>query len=251
MSNLGPTRDSVANDSVASDSVASDSVASDNAAVDSAARSEPAEPGATVHVKPPHLIRRLYDWVISWADTRYGTPALFLISVAESSFFPIPPDVLQLALSFARPSRSFFYAAVNAVGSLVGAVIGWLIGFALWAALADFFFRFVPGVTMESVDHVGRLYQDNAFLAILGAAFTPIPFKVFTISAGVFHDYVPLWTLLLASALGRTARFSMLAICVRVFGPSMRQFFEKYFELLTILLFVLLIGGFAAIKWLF
>jgi membrane protein YqaA with SNARE-associated domain len=211
--------------------------------------SKPAEDHASQR-KRPHLLRRLYDWVIHWAETPYGTPALFFISLAESSFFPIPPDVLQLALSFSRPRRAFFYAAVSAVASVLGALIGWLIGHLFWVSTESFFYRYVPGFTPEHVEHVGRLYQQNAFLAIFGAAFTPIPFKVFTISAGIFSDYVSLSTLIIASALGRTGRFMLLAACVRLFGPTMRRIVERHFELVTLALFALLVGGFVAIKYL-
>ncbi len=193
-------------------------------------------------------VRRLYNWMLSWAETPYGTPALFLISFAESSFFPLPPDLLQIALSVSKPRRSFFYAAVSAVGSVLGGIVGWLIGFAAWAALGSFFYNYVPGVTPDRIEYVGKLYEANAFWAILAAAFTPIPFKVFTISAGVFHQYVSLETLILASALGRSARFFLVASCLWWFGPSVRKILERHFEWLTLVLFALLIGGFFAIK---
>ena len=138
----------------------------------------------------PGLLRRMYNWVLHWAETPYGTPALFVISFAESSFFPIPPDVLQIALSVSKPRRSFYYATVSAVASVLGAIAGWCIGFLFWELLQDFFYDYVPGVTEQNIDYVGGLYSENAFLAIFAAAFTPIPFKVFTIAAGVFHEYV-------------------------------------------------------------
>ncbi|QEG36811.1 YqaA family protein [Bythopirellula goksoeyrii] len=197
---------------------------------------------------PTGPIRRLYNWMLSWAETPYGTPALFLISFAESSFFPLPPDLLQIALSVSKPRRSFFYAAVSAVGSVLGGIVGWLIGFAAWAALSSFFYNYVPGVTPERIEYVGKLYEANAFWAILAAAFTPIPYKVFTISAGVFHQYVSLETLIFASAIGRSARFFLVATCLWWFGPSVRMILERHFEWITLALFALLIGGFFAIK---
>lgn len=197
--------------------------------------------------KRPNIVRRLYNWVLHWADTPYGTPALFAISFAESSFFPIPPDVLQIALSVAKPKRSFFYAAVNAVGSVLGGMVGWLIGFALWATVSDFFFDYVPGFTRENFSYVQDKYQANAFLAIFAAAFTPIPYKVFTIAAGVFH--VPFLVLVTASLLGRSGRFFAVAGCIYLFGPQVKALIEKYFELATILFTVLLIGGFLFVKY--
>lgn len=196
------------------------------------------------------LLRGLYNWMLSWAETPYGSPALFLISFAESSFFPLPPDLLQIALSVSKPKRSFFYAAVSAVGSILGGVVGWAIGFAAWTVVGDWFCAYVPGVTPERIDYVGSLYEANAFWAILAAAFTPIPYKVFTISAGVFHQYVPFQTLLVASALGRSARFFLVATCLWWFGPPVRRVLEKQLEWITVAMFALLIGGFFVVKFL-
>jgi membrane protein YqaA with SNARE-associated domain len=198
--------------------------------------------------KRPHFFKRMYDWVLSWADTPYGTPALFLISLAESSFFPIPPDVLQIALSVSKPRRSFYYAAVSAVASVLGGILGWSIGYGLWAAVDDFFFTCVPGFTHENFEIVRRKYDENAFLAIFAAAFTPIPYKVFTIAAGVFE--ISPGVLIAASMLGRSARFFLVAACIFIFGPNVRRLLEKYFELATIVLLVLGILGFVAIKYL-
>jgi membrane protein YqaA with SNARE-associated domain len=196
------------------------------------------------------MLRRLYDWVLSWADTPYGTPALAVLSFAESSVFPIPPDVLQIALSFARPRRAFYYAAVSAVASVLGGMAGWLIGYALWSVVGDFFYQYVPGCSQENFNYVGEQYRENAFLAIVAAAFTPIPYKVFTIAAGVFHEYVPFWTLLAASALGRTGRFMLVATVIRLFGERARRVLERHFEWMTVVLFVLLVGGFFALRFL-
>jgi membrane protein YqaA with SNARE-associated domain len=196
------------------------------------------------------LVRRLYDWMLHWAHTPYGTPALAALSFAESSFFPIPPDVLQIALSVSRPRRAFFYAAVSAVASVAGAVLGWAIGYLFWEALSEFFYSYVPGCTEENFQLVGERYRDNATLTIIGAAFTPIPFKVFTIAAGTFHQYVSLSTLILASLVGRSARFFLVATFVYFFGQRAKELLDKYFALLTFLLFALLVGGFMAVKWL-
>jgi membrane protein YqaA with SNARE-associated domain len=194
------------------------------------------------------LVRRLYDWVLHWADTPYGTPALALISFAESSFFPIPPDVLQIALSVSKPRRSFYYAAVSAGASVLGAIAGWAIGYFLWETVQEFFFSYV--FSRGAFEYVGQRYQENAFLAILGAAFTPIPFKVFTVAAGVFHGYVPLETLILASFVGRSGRFFAVAGCMYCFGPKAKELLERYFELATLLFFALLVGGFLIVKFL-
>jgi len=195
----------------------------------------------------PGLMRRLYLWVLHWADTPYGTPALFLLSFAESSFFPVPPDVLQMALSVSKPRRSFYYAAISGLGSVLGGIAGWLIGFLFWAAVGGFFYAYVPGVTPENFDKVQALYEQNAVLALLGAAFTPIPFKVFTIAAGVFQ--ISLLELIVASSIGRFGRFMLVAVFIYYFGPAVKGLIDKYFGLVTLALFILLIGGFVAIKY--
>jgi membrane protein YqaA with SNARE-associated domain len=196
----------------------------------------------------PGPLRRLYEWVLSWADSRHGLAALAAISFAESSFFPIPPDVLQIALSVARPARSFLYAAVSAVASVAGGVAGWAIGWSVWTLVAPWFFRLVPGFSPQKFDYVEQLYQNNAGWAIFTAAFTPIPYKIFTIAAGVCS--VPLATLVVASALGRSGRFFLVATVMWLFGARARDFLDRYLELVTILLGVLLVGGFLAVGWL-
>ena len=203
----------------------------------------------TADAPRPGLIKRLYLWVLHWAETPYGTPALFGLSFAESSFFPIPPDVLQIALSISKPRRSFFYALISGLGSVLGGMLGWAIGFAFWAAVGGFFFSYVPGCSPENFKIVENAYQQNAFLAILGAAFTPIPFKVFTISAGMFG--ISLWTLIAASLLGRFGRFFLVATAIFFFGPSVKALLDKYLGWITLLLFVLLVGGFFAIRYFF
>jgi membrane protein YqaA with SNARE-associated domain len=200
--------------------------------------------------RPPHRgpLRRLYDWVLSWADSRYGTVALAGISFAESSFFPIPPDVLQIALSVSRPRASFLYAAVSAVASVAGGVVGWAIGWGLWQALAPWFFGYVPGFSQEKFAYVESLYLDNAFATIFFAAFTPIPYKIFTIAAGVCS--VPLGTLVVASALGRSLRFFLVAAVMYAFGGTAKRLLDRYLELITLVLGVAIVAGFLAIKFL-
>jgi len=210
----------------------------------------PPEASETVTVQGPlkkeNVVRRLYRWVLHWADTPYGTPALAAISFAESSFFPIPPDVLQIALSVSRPRLSFYYAMVSAVASALGAIAGWYIGHWCWAGMSEFFFNYVPGFTTQTFEKVQLKYEQNAFVAIFGAAFTPIPFKVFTIAAGVFN--ISLSTLILASLLGRSMRFFIVGTTIYFLGEQAKQLLEKYFEIITFALFLLMAAGFFTIK---
>ncbi|MBM3833510.1 MAG: DedA family protein [Verrucomicrobia bacterium] len=194
----------------------------------------------------PHFLRRLYDWTVGWAERPGGAWALFCIAFVESSFFPIPPDVLLLALCVGAPTKSFRFALICSVGSVLGGMFGYLIGYAAWSAVKGFF---IPYVFSQALfDKVQVLYQGNAFVAILTAAFTPIPYKVFTVAAGVFE--VNFWTLVSASAVGRSARFFMVGGVLYFFGPPVKKLLEKYFDWFAWLLLALGIGGFVALKYL-
>jgi membrane protein YqaA with SNARE-associated domain len=197
--------------------------------------------------KKPNIVKRMYQWVLHWAETPYGTPALFGLSFAESSFFPIPPDVLQIALSISKPKRSFYYATVSMIASVLGAILGWYIGYGLWAGLGPFFMEYVPGVNQKNFDSVEGLYNAYGFMAITVAAFTPLPYKVFTIAAGVFHVSLPV--LIVASIFGRSARFFTVATCIFFFGPTVKYYIDKYFDWAMIVFAVLLIGGFLLIEF--
>jgi membrane protein YqaA with SNARE-associated domain len=194
--------------------------------------------------KPPGLIRRLYNWTVSWADRPHGTHALFWIAFAESSFFPIPPDVLLMALCFGRRDKWLKYALVCTAGSVLGAIAGWTIGWGMWEAVKGFFIPYV--FSQENFDMVGGLYEKNAFLAIFTAAFTPIPFKVFTVAGGVFH--VNLLTLVAGSIVGRACRFLVVSGLIRLMGPKVRPFIEKNLEWCFLAGGALLILGFLSIK---
>jgi membrane protein YqaA with SNARE-associated domain len=194
--------------------------------------------------------RRLYDWVLHWADTPYGTPALGILAFAEASFFPVPPDPLLMALALSKPKRAFYYAAVCAACSVVGGLFGYAIGYFAWNAVGDFFFNYLGpiGFTPENFSTVQGKYEANAFLAIFAAGFTPIPYKVFTVAAGVFS--ISLAPFFLASVLSRSARFFTVAGLIFLFGPPIKRFIDRYFNLLTLLFFVLLVGGFLVVKYL-
>jgi len=192
------------------------------------------------------MIRRLYDWVLSWADTKYGVPALGAVAFMESSFFPIPPDPLLMALSLGKPERSFRYAVICSVMSVLGGIVGYLIGWGIWELVSDYFFTYL--FSPETFLYVSGKYDQNAFLAILGAAFTPIPYKVFTISAGVFK--ISLLVLIAASVIGRSARFFIEAGLIFFYGIRIKSFIDRYFNLLATLFFILLVLGFLAVKYL-
>jgi len=193
------------------------------------------------------MLRRLYDWVLHWAETPYGTWALFLLALAESSFFPIPPDVLLIALAISIPAKSFRYAFVCTLGSLIGGVIGYMIGYQFMDLVGLQILEFYG--LMDKFNTVGDLYNTYNALAVGIAGFTPIPYKVFTISAGAFGINFPVF--LLASVVSRAARFFIVGWLIYRFGPGIRTFIDRYFNILAVVFVILLVGGFVAIRYIF
>jgi len=192
------------------------------------------------------MLRRLYHWVLHWAETPYGSWALFLLALAESSFFPVPPDVLLIALAISIPARSFRYALICSVGSVIGGMIGYLIGYQFMDLIGMKIVEFY-GFTSQYAA-VGDLYNRYNAWAVGIAGFTPIPYKVFTISAGAFK--IDFFIFFIASAISRAARFFLVGWLIYRFGPGIKLFIDRYFNILAIVFTVLLVGGFIAIKYL-
>ncbi len=192
-------------------------------------------------------LKRLYDWVLHWANTPYAVPALFILAFTESSFFPIPPDVLLITLAISIPKRSFRYAAICTVGSVLGGLFGYIIGLKLIDTIGMQIITFYGAV--DKYEYIQSLYKKYDAWAVGIAGFTPIPYKVFTIAAGAFKISVPVFVL--ASIAGRAGRFFLVAALIYRFGPPIKDFIDKYFNLLTFVFFALLIGGFLLIKYMF
>ena len=193
------------------------------------------------------MINRLYDWVLSLGNSRWGALALFILAFAESSFFPIPPDVLLIALCLGAITRSFRFATICLVGSILGAAGGYAIGYYLWqdtageyTALANWFYAHVFSV--EKFLQVKNLYDEYDFWIVFTAGFTPLPYKLFTITGGLFK--IDLAMFFVASMVSRGLRFFLIAGLIWKFGAPIKTFIEKYFNLLAILFTVLLIGSF-------
>lgn len=200
-------------------------------------------------------IRKLYDWVLHWSQTPYGAAALFLLAFAEASFFPIPPDPLLIALVLGRRSKAFHFALNCSVASVVGAVLGYAIGYFAWwyapgvfSPLAQFFFDRVPGFTESGFYTVKSLYDQYNFWIVFTAGFTPLPYKLFTITGGAFNVSLPLF--LIASIVGRSARFFLVAFLIWKYGEHIKGFIDRYFNWLAIGFTALLIGGFVLVKYL-
>jgi len=190
------------------------------------------------------MVRRLYDWVMHWAETPYAVPALFILAFTESSFFPIPPDVLLIALAVSIPARSFHYALVCLAGSVIGGVLGYAIGVYAMEWIGNPIIDFYHG--QEVMMRVKELYDDNGFWGVFVAALTPIPYKVFTIASGCFH--FNFGAFIAASICGRGLRFFAVGALIYFFGPKIKEFIDKYFNVLAIVFAVLLVGGFVLIK---
>lgn len=194
---------------------------------------------------PRRWVRQAYDWTIHWADTPQGLVALFLIALTESSIFPVPPDVLLIAIVVANPLRWLVAAATCSVGSLIGAWIGYAIGSGLMVTVGQPIIDFYG--TQHSWDRFVALAEIWGTWFLAAAAFTPIPFKVATIASGAIG--MPIGPFLTVSLIGRTVRFLLVAGLLRVFGVRIRQSLDQNFDWAALLFFVLLIGGFLVLRY--
>ena len=192
-------------------------------------------------------IRQIYDRCLLWVQTPSGVWALFFIAVAESSFFPIPPDVFLMVLCISVPRKSFRYAAICAAGSVIGGAIGYGLGMGFMDTIGVKILEWYG--LHDKYEVVKSLYQQYDALAVGAAGFTPLPYKLFTITAGAFK--INFLTFVLVSMLSRSARFFLVAGFIYKFGAPVRHFIERYFNLLTIVFFILLIGGFLVVKLFF
>jgi membrane protein YqaA with SNARE-associated domain len=193
------------------------------------------------------MLRRLYDWVLHWAETPYGAWALFVLAFCESSFFPIPPDILLIALAVGLPKKSLRYALICSVGSVLGGCLGYLIGWQFMAAVGERIIEFYN--LTDKIAMIADMFRKYDAWAIAIAGFTPIPYKVFTISAGMFEINFPIF--LLASAVSRSARFFIIGGLIYIFGPAIQSFIDRYFNILAVAFTVLLVAGFILLRYLF
>ena len=190
-------------------------------------------------------VKKLYYWVLHWAFTPYGVWALILTAFSESSFFPIPPDILLIPLSFSRPKKALWYAFLSSTFSVLGGVLGYAIGLWLMDAIGIKLLELYGA--MEQFDKISQLYHQYSGLAVATAGFTPIPYKIFTIAAGACR--INFAVFIIASTLSRSARFFILAGLLALFGEKIKKFIDKYFNIFSIVFMILLIGGFFLIKF--
>ena len=202
---------------------------------DSADPAPPAPPIPATTTPPApdrNPLRRLYHWILSWANHPWGTAVLAVLAFLDSFVFPIPPLFLQVALSLERPKRSFWYASVDTIASVLGAIAGYWIGYFLWDSIG------VKIIGQLSPEH-REMMEHNQFVVTLVYSFIPLPFKIITLGSGFLHLSLP--TLLIASTLGRSSRFFLLGAICFAYGNRARNFIEKHFNR------VCLIGGVALV----
>jgi len=201
------------------------------------------------------FFKKIYKWVLSLSTRKNSYYSISLLSFSESFFFPIPPDVLLIPCCLINRRKSFYYAFLCSISSVFGGIIGYYIGKMLWwdvpgieySSLANLFFDFVPGLTVDSFNNIKSLYDDWDFWIVFTAGFTPIPFKLITISSGTFN--INFFMFIIASIVSRSARFFLLATLIWIFGEKIRLYIEKYFNILAFLFTLFLIGGFVIIKF--
>jgi membrane protein YqaA with SNARE-associated domain len=194
------------------------------------------------HVPWWQVHRRMYDWVLHFAHHKHSTTALFSLSFAESSFFPIPPDVLLGPLCLGNRKKSMWFATVTTIASILGAYLGYLIGYA-FIDLA----LMIPGITQDKVDWLGGEFDARGKWYVFIAALTPIPFKLLTITAGAAKMNLLVFTL--ACLVGRSMRFFGVAGVFWWIGPKAVPFIDKWFNWLALLFVALLVGGFVVVKY--
>ncbi|KIN66442.1 DedA family protein [Sulfitobacter noctilucicola] len=190
------------------------------------------------------MLQRLYNWTLSLAQHPHALWALAIVSFAESSFFPIPPDIIMIPMIIARPNRAFVIAGVALVASVLGGLAGYAIGAFAYDAIG------VPILSALGKEHAMEAFAERfngvGFWAVLAAGVTPFPYKVITIMSG--WTAMPLGTFLVTSVIARGLRFFLVAALLWKFGAPIRDFIEKRLGLMFILFVVLLLAGFYVVK---
>lgn len=192
------------------------------------------------------MLRGLYDWTIRLAQHRHATAALFAVSFAESSIFPVPPDAMLVPMILANPRKAWLFAGVCTVASVLGGLVGYGIGYFLYDTLGKPILQLYG--QQEQIEHALAWYREWGAWIVAIKGFTPIPYKVVTITSGFAH--LDIWAFVLASIVSRIPRFFLVAALLRRYGDPIRAFIEKRLYLVTTLFLLFLIGGFVVIEYL-
>ena len=187
------------------------------------------------------VLKRIYFKSLESCGHPRAPWVLGILSFTESCFFVIPPEILLLPMCYAKRSMSWFYALLTTLTSVAGALTGYLMGMGLWGVVGPWFFEYIPGFA-RYFDIVGAQYGENAVAALFLAAFTPIPFKVFTVAAGVYSHQVGVMTLILVSLFGRGVRYFILAGLIYFLGEKAKNIIEKHFKFFALLLALAAVG---------
>ena len=196
--------------------------------------------------------RKLYNWILSFSLSQYSLAALFIIALAEAIFFPIPPDILLIALVLGARDKAIKYAAYCTLGSIVGGALGYLLGYYLWwdgasfTPIANYFFQNIPLFTTDIFSKIQDMFNEHGFLIIFTAGFTPIPYKIFSISAGI--NKISFATFILASLISRSLRFFIISILLYKFGSKIEHFINNNFNIISLIIALIFISIYLIIK---
>lgn len=193
------------------------------------------------------MMRRMYDWMMRMAGSDKAPHALFVVSFIESSFFPIPPDVMLVPMVLANRAKAWWFAIVATIGSVIGGAAGYAIGYFLWDSVGLPILQFYG--KSEGFSQFAQWFNEWGVWILIIKGMTPFPYKVLTITAGVTH--MPFLEFMLASVIARAMRFFLVAGLLYWFGEPIRDFIEKRLSLVTTVFVVALVGGFVAVKYVF
>jgi membrane protein YqaA with SNARE-associated domain len=193
------------------------------------------------------MLRKIYDWVLALAGSRHAPWALAAVSFAESSFFPVPPDVMLIPMSLARPDKAYFYATLCMFTSVAGGLLGYFIGAALYDSLGLWLISLYG--YGDKVDAFRQAYAQWGAWIILLKGLTPIPYKIVTIASG-FTGY-PLIPFILLSFIARGTRFYVVAFLLNRYGPQAREIIEKRLGFWVTISAVTLVAGIIGAVYLF
>lgn len=193
------------------------------------------------------MMRRIYDWMMRMAGSDKAPHALFCVSFIESSFFPIPPDVMLVPMVLANRAKAWWFATVATIGSVIGGAAGYAIGYFLWDSVGLPILNFYGKA--DGFEQFAQWFNEWGVWILIIKGMTPFPYKVLTITAGVTH--MPFIEFMIASVVARAMRFFLVAGLLYWFGEPIRDFIEKRLSLVTTVFIVALVGGFIAVKYVF
>tara|TARA_B100000131_G_C17784722_1_gene478798 strand:- start:39 stop:623 length:585 start_codon:yes stop_codon:yes gene_type:complete len=192
------------------------------------------------------FFRNLYDWTLRQSSKKFAPWFLAFISFVESSFFPIPPDIILIPMIIAKRTKAFIYASICTISSVIGGLFGYLIGFIFFNSIGIILVNFY-GMS-EYIENLKEYYNNYGVWFVLVAGFTPVPFKIITIASGLFQ--LNLFIFILCSFVARGLRFYLISGLLYLYGEAIKYFIEKYFNYLTIIFFIVFLGGILFLKYL-